>query len=201
MNTERIKKISGGLLILLGICSLTFLPGMGFSTGTISIDSFIPMAYIITGVCLFLNRSETFMIRSMAVLEALWVLPSLWLSLRLLQAPAQSIVTGIPGFFSKILWLYYLIHAFRFGVLALLGFYVPYAKKGALVGMIVYGVLAVSKVFSPRAFVLYLGYALLFRRLRQQEPAQNMPHAGNHPNGQGDVIETHGEVVQDHPKG
>ena len=34
MNTERIKKISGGLLILLGICSLTFLPGMGFSTGT-----------------------------------------------------------------------------------------------------------------------------------------------------------------------
>ena len=117
MNTERIKKISGGLLILLGICSLTFLPGMGFSTGTISIDSFIPMAYIITGVCLLLNRSETFMIRSMAVLEALWVLPSLWLSLRLLQAPAQSIVTGIPGFFSKILWLYYLIHAFRFGVL------------------------------------------------------------------------------------
>lgn len=103
MNTERIKKISGGLLILLGICSLTFLPGMGFSTGTISIDSFIPMAYIITGICLFLNRSETFMIRSMAVLEALWVLPSLWLSLRLLQAPAQSIVTGIPGFFSKIL--------------------------------------------------------------------------------------------------
>ena len=148
MNTERIKKISGGLLILLGICSLTFLPGMGFSTGTISIDSFIPMAYIITGICLFLNRSETFMIRSMAVLEAFWVLPSLWLSLRLLQAPAQSIVTGIPGFFSKILWLYYLIHAFRFGVLALLGFYVPYAKKGALVGMIVYGVLAVSKVFA-----------------------------------------------------
>ena len=121
MNTEHIKKISGGLMVLLGICSLTFLPGMGFSTGTISIDSFIPMAYIITGICLFLNRSETFMIRSMAVLEALWVLPSLWLSLRLLQAPAQSIVTGIPGFFSKILWLYYLIHAFRFGVLALLG--------------------------------------------------------------------------------
>lgn len=129
MNTERIKKISGGLLVLLGICSLTFLPGMGFSTGTIIIDSFIPMAYIITGICLFLNRSETFMIRSMAVLEALWVLPSLWLSLRLLQVPAQSIVTGIPGFFSKILWLYYLIHAFRFGMLALLGFYVPYAKK------------------------------------------------------------------------
>lgn len=115
MNTERIKKISGGLLILLGICSLTFLPGMGFSAGTISIDSFIPMAYIITGVCLFLNRSETFMIRSMAVLQALWVLPSLWLSLRLLQAPAQSIVTGIPGFFSKILWLYYLIHSMHFG--------------------------------------------------------------------------------------
>ena len=36
----------------------------------------------------------------MAVLEALWVLLSLWLSLRLLQAPAQSIVTGIPGFFT-----------------------------------------------------------------------------------------------------
>lgn len=88
-------------MILLGICSLTFLPGMGFSTGTISIDSFIPMAYIITGVCLLLNRSETFMIRSMAVLEALWVLPSLWLSLRLLQAPAQSIVTGIPGFSAR----------------------------------------------------------------------------------------------------
>lgn len=86
-------------------------------------------------------------------------------------------------------------------MLALLDFYVPYAKKGALVGMIVYAVLAVSKVFSPRAFVLYLGYALLFRRLRQQEPAQNMPHAGNHPNGQGDVIETYGEVVQDHPEG
>lgn len=30
MNTERIKKISGGLLVLLGICSLTFLPGMAF---------------------------------------------------------------------------------------------------------------------------------------------------------------------------
>lgn len=196
-NTNRF----GILLVLLGICSLAFLPNISFSPEAVCGGFFIPLGYILTGVCLLLDRSRTFTIRSMAALETLWMLLSLWLSLRLFRDPAQSMITGIPGFFSKILWLYYLIQALRFAVLALIGFYVPYAKKGALAGMVAYGVLAVSQLLPPLSFGLYLGYALVFRRLRKEEPAQGMSSAGAYPDPRADVIDTRGEVVQDHLNG
>lgn len=197
MHTDRITRGFGGVLVLLGFWQLSVQLFAGFTLEIISSGVFVPVAYLLTGVCLLLNRSKPFLVRSMAVLEAVWAVLSLWLGISLLRNPAASTVSGIPGFFNRILWLYYFIAALRFAVLALIGFYVPHAKRGALVGMIFYGVLALSQLFHPSAFALYLGYALLFRRLRREEEAQGTPLFRAHREPEEDIIEAHGEVVQD----
>ena len=81
MHTDRITRGFGGVLVLLGFWQLSVKLFAGFTLEIISSGVFVPMAYLLTGVCLFLNRSETFMIRSMAVLEAVWAVLSLWLLL------------------------------------------------------------------------------------------------------------------------